>query len=613
MRAPLRAALAVLFLAASAEAQAPHPGAGAGGVPDVPAGGAAIRGRVVAPGGEAGAADVEVVLYALPMGQPPGLRRTVTDAGGRFAFEGISNDARTSYLVGARKGEIPFPGERVNFAAGEDTREVEIRMAEASEDPGIVSVGDVRLRLDWLGGRLVLSETHRLRNGSERVFFVPDDARKARPPAFRTELPAGATDLTGPLGIVPEGLVREGDTLRFYGPVYPGEQDLSFSYAVPAAAGTVALEKRLAAGAAGAQLLAPESGLEVTAPGLAAAAPESLDGRSYRRFTTGAVAPGGRIRFEVTVPEAQQDPAALGVGEVRVFLEQDVAALTVREEHRLQVAGDRLLVAAPGGRLYRIALPPDARDIRFATDPPGIALVPGEDGGIEVAGPIPAGEATLELLYHVPVNGGRSEVTLQSSRAIPLLSVFVADTGLALDSLRLHRRRPVRTEDRTYLHLEAFDVEPDEKVSIAIASLERGAGLGTTASLLAALLAAGGIAFVLATPLRRSARPADAAAEEAAAERESLYAAIRDLEEDFETGKLSDGDFAALRGELRGRALALLQAERQAGAPLPETPPQPAAAACSACGRTLAPEDRFCSRCGAAVETSSTPSREASA
>ena len=133
--------------------------------------------------------------------------------------------------------------------------------------------------------------------------------------------------------------------------------------------------------------------------------------------------------------------------------------------------------------------------------------------------------------------------------------------------------------------------------------------MGTTASLLAALLAAGGIAFVLAAPLRRSARPADAAA----AERESLYAAIRDLEEDFETGKLSDGDFAALRGELRGRALALLQAERETGAPLPETPPEAAVAACSACGRTLAPEDRFCSRCGAAVEPSGPASREASA
>ena len=33
-----------------------------------------------------------------------------------------------------------------------------------------------------------------------------------------------------PLGVVPEGLGRNGNELRWYGPVLPGTQDLSWSY-----------------------------------------------------------------------------------------------------------------------------------------------------------------------------------------------------------------------------------------------------------------------------------------------------------------------------------------------------------------------------------------------
>jgi len=610
--AALQVLFAALLLASPALAQ--HGGSDVGSVADVPEGPARIHGRVVRGARPNEVGGVEVVLYALPQAGAPGLRRSRTEPDGSFTFERITNAPETAYLVGARVGEISFPGERLSFKAGELDREMEIRVAEPTTNPKPVTPAEAKLRLDWTGGRLVVTETHSLRNASELVFYVRPADRERLAPAFRTGLPAGASELRGPLGILPEGIVQRGGELLFFGPIYPGSQQLSFSYALPVTEATLALRKRFPAGTSGATVLVPEGGLSVAARALRPGENVTIDGRSYRTLASGALRPGAELALELTLPAAQSDPSTLSVVEVRVFLEQDAAALTVREDHRLTVAGDRMLAGKPGEPLYRIALPDNARDIRFATDPPGIPLAAAGDGGIELAGPLPAGESEIEIVYHVPVEQGSSRVEFESSRAVPLLSIFVADTGVALSSERLHRRRPLRTEDRTYLNLEAFELEPGETVSLEISSLTRASAAGRKIALAATLLGAIGIAAALISPLRRGALASEAAqaTEQFSVpdEREALYAAMRDLEEDFETGKLSEADHALLRNELRSRAALLLQAERE----IKQDRPQPAATTvfCTQCGAALRSHDRFCPQCGTGVAGAAANSREAS-
>jgi hypothetical protein len=613
-----RAALCILLaaLVGATAAAAQHDGAG-GGVADVPSGPARIHGRILREAHPNEVGGIEVVLYALPQGGAPGLRRARSEPDGSFAFERITNDPGTAYLVGARVGEVPFPGERVSFEAGVLDRAVEIRVAEPTTDAARVATGEAKLRLDWAGGRLVVSESHRLQNDSDRVFYVPVAERGRLAPAFRTALPPGASHLTGPLGVLPEGFVERDGALVFFGPIYPGPQELSFSYALPLGEGAMPLRKRFPAGTPAATVLVAERGPTVAAPALRPGDDLTLDGRRYRTLVSGALRPGAELALDVTLPAAQSDPASLSVEEVRVFLEQDAAALTVREDHRLSVAGDRMLVSPAGAPLYRMALPESARDIRFATEPPGIPLLPSEDGAITVAGPLPAGVSEIEILYHVPVEGGVSRIALESSRAVPLLSVFAADTGLDLRSERLHRRRPVRTEDRTYLHLEAFELEPGEKVALEVVSLTRAPGASRSLALAATVLTAAAVGAFLIGPLRGSAddRPTAETKPEPAGlrEREALYAALRDLEEDYETGKLSEVDHALLRDELRARAAALLQAERSGATQEPATPAAPRSPFCTRCGASQRPGDRFCAQCGTALEGATAAAREASA
>jgi len=474
----------------------------------------------------------------------------------------------------------------------------------------------VRLRLDRVGDRLVVSESHALENPGSRVVFVPEAARDAARAPFRTGLPEGAGALTGPLGIVPEGLVRRGDEVAFFGPIYPGRQELGFQYSVSLPAGDGAeavLRKRLPAGAGPFTLEVAEPGPRVEAEGLAPPEAVERDGRRYQQRTSARLAPGTELALRVELPPTQSDRETLQLAEKRAFLELDAAALTVREQHRLEVESDRALAAADEDVLYTVDLPDDASDVRFATDPPGIPLVPDGDGGIAVAGPLPSGTTIVEILYQLPVQAGRSQLALRSSAHTPLLSVFLADTGIVAESDRLHRRRPVRSQDRNYVHLEAFEVEPDEAVSLSIRALESpaspGRGLGAALVAVAALA----LAWFLAAPLRRRPQrdatgPAEADDSPARREREALYASIRDLEDDFETGKLSAEDHAALRDELRARAVALAQREREQARVAPAAAPAPV---CARCGSGLRTGDRFCAQCGAPV--AAPPEREASA
>src|SRR5690606_23661773 len=441
-------------------------------------------------------------------------------------------------------------------------------------------------------------------------------------------LPAGATDFQVPLGLVPEGLVREGDEVRFYGPVYPSawqspasqDQGLSFEYLLPAGAdGAGALRKSLASGAGRVVVLTPAEHAPPLPPGARDEGEIEIEGRRWRRFVLGAVRPGGEVALAFTVPAVREDPDALALEESRIFLELDDAALLVREELRLVVRGDAPVVGRAGEPLLALHLPPGTTDLRFDRSLFERGLRP-SDGDAVLDGPFPPGESSIEIMYHLPIADPEADAVFarRFDRPLPLLSIFVADTGLRYESERLHRRRPVATPDRTYMHLEAFQVEPGETVSLALAQRQAPASLPRAARIgLVALAAALAVAF-LGGPLRREAeaeRLEEPREDATRQEREAVYAALRDLEHDHETGKIADEDYAAMRQEPRARAAALLrQAEAEAGArraPARARAGEAGAPRCGACGAQGRPGDRFCARCGAALE--SDPAREASA
>lgn len=91
--------------------------------------------------------------------------------------------------------------------------------------------------------------------------------------------------------------------------------------------------------------------------------------------------------------------------------------------------------------------------------------------------------------------------------------------------------------------------------------------------------------------------------------------ALKEIEFDRATGKLSEPDYETLKGQYTNQALAALRAEDQA--PLPESreaakktaagsPRAPVRSACSVHGARPESEARFCSECGRRLEPQGT-------
>ena len=86
--------------------------------------------------------------------------------------------------------------------------------------------------------------------------------------------------------------------------------------------------------------------------------------------------------------------------------------------------------------------------------------------------------------------------------------------------------------------------------------------------------------------------------------KESTYSALKELEFDYKTGKLSEQDYRELDARYKAQAIEILEAIDQLERPQPKgksakaSRPGSASAACASCGRVNLPDARFCASCG---------------
>jgi hypothetical protein len=565
---------------------------------DVPTGSAVIRGRLVHPDGPEAVRELEVVLYALGPDGEAGIRRATSDSEGSFRFEGISNDPHTVYLVGVRAGGIPF-GTRVTFAEGELEREVEVRLSTATAEAHAVRAGEARVRFGRGCTHLRVRHSHALENPTQEVFYIPPAERASHPPLLRVEIPEEASGFEARALGFAEGIEHEGGEVRFWGPLYPGTQDVEFGYGLPdvdAEGGAIAVRLGFPDGAEGVRFLTPQGDARVTGEGIEPADAVQLPAGLFDVAEAGGVAPGGALTVSLAFERA---PEIEGVtlSEAQVWLELDDAALDVNEQHRLEVDSEVPLVSTSDVPLLCVPLPEGAVGLRFSNASLDMGLTRDPSGALAIHGPLPPGESTLALRYRVPVREEPVRFDRRFGADLPLLGVLIADNGVLPETDRMHRRRPVRTEDRSYLHLEAFSLLKGEPIELTLHRLERGTGMPRVAAAGLVLVVAVVALQFLMGPLR-SLEEGPAAADNLRDRREAIYRAIEDLEDDFQTGKLSAEDRDRMRRELRAEAVAALRAEREADT----APAAPAVPTCSACGSEARPGDRFCAHCGTRLE-----------
>jgi hypothetical protein len=340
-----------------------------------------------------------------------------------------------------------------------------------------------------------------------------------------------------------------------------------------------------------------------------------------------ALRPGDSIALRVELPAAADSVDRISALEARIWLELDDAALTVDQQYTLAVEGDTPLLAAGGAPLLCIALPDGADDLRFSSQTLAKGLSRDPSGALALRGPLPAGETDISLRFLLPIQRSDPLFSQVMPLDVPLLSVVIADTGLVVETSRLHRKRPMRMPSRSYLHLEAFEISAGEPVELRLRPLEARKSLPKPAAAGIALAAAAiAIGFLIA-PLRQPGAEPDvppSAASRAAEQRESVLTAIRGIDEDFEIGKLSEVDHREMRLTLRAEAVNWLRVERAALEEAAETEAaalaeaagtEPAALAgaaetdatrrsCPGCNTAAGVDARFCSQCGAPLDRS---------
>ncbi len=588
-------------------------------IQDIPAGPAAIRGRVILEGKSAGVGDMPVVLYAQPPDGAPWMRAMVTDEVGAFGFESIPNDPAIVYLLGTRYAEIPF-GVRLSFEAGELERSLDLPVADATSDTGGAAVDEVRIEIEKGCENLSIRESHRLDNPGARTIFIPESERKDREPILRVTLPDGASGLRTGLG---DGLEKDGDALSFWGPLRPGGQKLEFSYEIPERGPAFEMRRSFPSGARRLVLVERPGG-----PTLTRSEPNSRTGPDDE-----ALQPGDSIALRVELPAATDSVDRISALEARIWLELDDAAITVEQKYTLAVEGDTPLLAPGGAPLLCVALPDGADDLRFSSRTLAGGLSRDPSGALALRGPLPAGETEFSLRFLLPIERSDPLFSQVMPIDIPLLSVVIADTGLVVETSRMHRKRPMRTPSRSYLHLEAFELLAGEAVELRLRPLEARTLLPKPAAAAVALAAAAiAIGFLIA-PLRQVGAEPDvppSAASRAAEQRESVLASIRGIDEDFEIGKLSEADHREMRLTLRAEAVNWLRVERAALAEAAQTESAALAEAaetesatlakaagadgapksCPSCKTAVGANALFCSQCGAPLDRG-TPADEA--
>ncbi|HLO14539.1 MAG TPA: zinc ribbon domain-containing protein [Anaerolineales bacterium] len=96
-------------------------------------------------------------------------------------------------------------------------------------------------------------------------------------------------------------------------------------------------------------------------------------------------------------------------------------------------------------------------------------------------------------------------------------------------------------------------------------------------------------------------------------QREVVLAALRDLDFDFKTGKVSEEDYKPLRAQLMAEAAQYIEAEKKEDEQLEAAiqtrrKTHKENARCEQCGASMEPGQRFCPKCSSAVNQELCPS-----
>jgi hypothetical protein len=278
---------------------------------------------------------VRVVLHRVAQAIQGPVDSVVSGPDGRFRFT-LTRDTTTLYLLSARHHGIEYFSTPLDNRGSGGTEAVTLVVHDTSSSApvGMTARHVVIPRAGEDGTREVL-DLVLLANAGTETRVAPDTLGAS----WTGPLPPQSEGLElGESDVSPDAVIRRGDSAIVSAPIAPGEKQLAFQYHLPA--GRQEIEIPVGAEPVGMNILLEEPGAKVTAPGVALADSQLIEGRSFRRWS-GDLPANAIVR--VTLPGAGTDARPILAAMVAVLaLALLVAAWRLLPRART-VSADRLV------------------------------------------------------------------------------------------------------------------------------------------------------------------------------------------------------------------------------------------------------------------------------
>ncbi|HEX3246533.1 MAG TPA: hypothetical protein VHX16_14085 [Chloroflexota bacterium] len=228
-------------------------------------------------------------------------RTTTADPEGHFLFTGLPVDSSTMFLpIAAHEGAWYYPAQPISLADS-PSAQVDITVYDATQtDAALRYDRSALLIADIQPAALSVMEMSGLSNTEPKTVIGADQTGSGQPISARFPLPSGAIGFQPQRGIIDSQLVPTQDGMGLIWPVFPGRQELAFSYQLPYNGDRLSIDKVLAYPVGTFSVYLPDGGLELSSNRLQAQGATELGGRTYQLYTASDLSRGDHITAQIT-------------------------------------------------------------------------------------------------------------------------------------------------------------------------------------------------------------------------------------------------------------------------------------------------------------------------
>jgi hypothetical protein len=272
-------------------------------------GGGVIEGQVVnGTAGGSSVANLEVTLQVYQGGTQVDTATALTDASGRFSFEGLATEPDYSYQVVLTFQQAEYSTGALSFGDGETTKYAEVTVYDATTSDEAVKVEMAHTVIYVEPDGLRVEEYALVANDSDRTYIGAREITDGVRETLRFSLPDKAVELQVRRGLMECCVYGSEDGFVDTMPLLPGKRELVYSYRISDSSKEYTFSRRVYYPTGNYDLLVQGENVEVASDQLAVAEPLFISDIWFKHLSGNDLAAGDVLvaRFSNLRPASTQ-------------------------------------------------------------------------------------------------------------------------------------------------------------------------------------------------------------------------------------------------------------------------------------------------------------------